>query len=185
MKIMRILYLLLALLVAGVVVWLVIELRRPAETDRVTVEDAKIRNIKRMAQLCNTEIYRDIPIKASIGKRHIVAVMSVRGSIAFNLDESDISLTGDTVNIRLPKENIEVLESTDPGSYRVIDTWNDNFLGSSYFTTSEENAIKEKYRKSMVAAMYRDGTVTRARAEAAENLASMVSAISDKPVVVK
>ncbi len=185
MKALRILYVCLALAVAGLLVWFVIAIKKSPDADRVKIKDSRVENIKSMADLCSMEIYRDIPIKASIGTRHLFARMSVRGSISYDLDAADIDTTGDTIVITLPKEKVEFLESTDPDSYQIIDVWNDHFLGSVEFTAAEENAIKEKYRQSLVNTLYRDGTVGRARKEATENLKSLASALYNQTVIVK
>lgn len=86
--------------------------------------------------------------------------------------------------MQLPPEKVEILESTDKDSYIVIDTWNDRFMGSGSFTTAEENKIKEKVKQNAIKSIYRKGYVKRARAEAAENLTAMLSALTSKPVVV-
>lgn len=184
MKLMNILYLLLALAATALTGWLVYAWSSAPDADRAKVEPAKIKNIQEMAQLCTTEIYEDVPIRGRIGTRHIFARMTVNGSISFPLDSTSIHTGHDTIVVTLPRERVEILESTVPGSYQVIDTWNDSFLGSSNFTTAEENKIKDMIRARLVQNLYRSGTVKRARADAAENLKSLISASTGRPVTV-
>ena len=66
----------------------------------------------------------------------------------------------------------------------MIDTWNDSFMGSSKFTTAEENAIKSKARLQFIRRIYAKGYVRRARAEAVANLRTLLSAATGRPVEV-
>ncbi|MDE7413230.1 MAG: DUF4230 domain-containing protein [Muribaculaceae bacterium] len=149
---------------------------RPAEeTPVATMEEAKIIDVRPMVKLCSVEVYEDVPVKGSIGSRHIFARASLRGSITFDLEKIRQQWSGDTLVVVLPPEIIDIYESTEPGSYKVIDTWNDKFLRSSNFTTDEENRIKrlavDQWRKSI----YKRGYVRRARKEAISNLGNMLA----------
>ncbi|MBD5370727.1 MAG: DUF4230 domain-containing protein [Bacteroides sp.] len=155
------------------------------EVEPVEMRDARITAIAPMLRLCSLEFTEDIPVKGNVGKRHLMGRATVRGSISFDLDSVASSMRGDTLVVTLPREIVEILESTDPGSYEVIDTWNDALFGSSRFTTAEENAIKEKARADFRRRLYSRGTVRRARAEAAANLRSLLAPMSGGPVTVE
>lgn len=172
---------LVLLLAAG---WLVYEWKTSPEVSRTTLQEARITDISPMLQLCSVEILEDLPVKASVGSRHIFAVMSVRGSISFDIDDLTLEGRGDTVFVTLPREIVDIRESTEPGSYKVIDTWNDRFLGSSRFTAAEENAAKAKVSENYRRSLYRRGYVARARKEAVANLSAMLGALTRKKVVV-
>lgn len=154
------------------------------EVSRVTLHEAKISDVSPMLRLCSVEIYDDVPIKGSIGPRHIFARVALNGSISFDLDNVNISESGDTLNVTLPREIVDVYESTAPGSYQVIDTWTDDFFGSANFTTEEENKIKGKVRDNYRRGIYAKGHVRRARKEAVENLTSLLSGLTGKTVIV-
>lgn len=184
MKYLNYLYGLLILLVIGGGIWAIVSWRNSEGADNVTINPAQVREIKQMASQCSMEVYDDVPIRASIGSRHMFARMSVKGSVNFNLDNADISLSGDTIFVKLPKEKIRVLESTDPDSYQVIDTWNTKLLGSDNFTADEENKIKEKIRQAWVKRIYANGTVRRARKEAKSNLQTLLQTAFGRTVIV-
>lgn len=166
--------------VAGLAIWL----KSSPETDSARIEDARIKDVRSLAQLCAMEIYEEIPIKAHIGTRHLFARQRLRGSISFDIDKLVIDASGDTVREALPPETVEIYESTEPDSYKVIDTWNTRFLGSDKFTAAEENSIKAKAREQWIKRQYASGTVRRARAEATVNLRDMLSTIYQKPAIV-
>ncbi len=150
----------------------------------VEMRPARVTDISPMLRLCTVEIFEDIPVKASIGTRHIFVRETVRGSISFDLDKIKTGEKGDTLVVTLPPEVIEVFESTEPESYQVIDSWNDRFLGSSNFTAKEENEIKSKVAGNFRKDVYRKGHVRRARAEAVRNLQPLIESASRRPVVV-
>ena len=164
-----------ALLIAGGIIWAVSwYANRKEEVPVAKIEPARILDIRPMVKLCTVEIYEDIPIKAHIGKRHIFAKAALRGNVSFDLEKTESHWRGDTLFVTLPPEKVEIYESTEPGSYKVIDTWNDRLLGSSNFTTAEENEIKRKVVDAWRDGIYSRGYVKRARREAAANLETML-----------
>nr|QIM10872.1 hypothetical protein Muribac1_0810 [uncultured Muribaculaceae bacterium] len=171
---------LIAAAVAGVVFWW----KSSPGVDRVTMENAKIKDITPMVRLLSTEFYEDVPLKASVGPRHFFGKMTVTGSIGFDLENVSQDMNGDTIIVALPREIITIRESTDPDSYRVIDTWTDKLFGSSNFTTAEVNQIKTKIIDSYRRKLYAEGTVTKARKEAVENLRRMLETVTRRPVIV-
>lgn len=85
---------------------------------------------------------------------------------------------------RLPREIVDIYESTDAGSYQVIDIWTDSFMGKPNITTAQENSIKSKVRDNYRKDIYRKGYVERARKDAAENLTSLLKGLTGKTVIV-
>ena len=154
------------------------------EASRVTLHEAKIKDVTPMLRLCTVEIYDDVPVKGTIGKRHIFARESLNGSISFDLENIEMVENGDTLNVTLPREIVEIYESTAPGAYQVIDTWTDELFGSSNFTVAEENSIKAKTRDDYRKEIYRKGYVERARKEAVANLTAMLGGVTGKTVIV-
>lgn len=168
-----------ALIAAAALWW-----RQSSEASHISSHDALISDIRSMVRLCTLDIYEDMPIKGSIGSKHLFGRVTVKGSVSFDLEGSVISERHDTIFVTLPPEIIDIYESTDPDSYKVIDTWNDNFFGSEHFTTAEENAIKSLVRDNFRRKIYRKGYVRRARADAVANLTAMLSAATGKIAIV-
>lgn len=173
-------FLALAIVVIGIAVYFFAS----PKVDNVTVHDAAIKNVQSLVRMQSMEIYDEVPVKGTIGSRHLVGRLRLRGNIGFDIDKIDGDFDADTVRITLPPEVIEVYESTDEGSYMVFDTWNDSFFGKSNFTTQEENSIKAKVKANWIKRLYANGTVERAREEAAENLKTMLEMTLRKPVFV-
>ncbi len=179
----RLLFLLIsvAVIVAGVMLYFRF---RDADAGKISLQEAKVAEIRTMSDLCTLEIYEDVPVKGHIGTKHFFARQTRKGQIMFPLDSLDIDMEADTIRIKLPKEKVEILESTDPSSFEVIDTWNTDLLGSSVLTNSEESYLKDQARKAAIKSLYTDGTIKRARREASSRLTDFIGMITGKPVVV-
>ncbi|MDE5789909.1 MAG: DUF4230 domain-containing protein [Muribaculaceae bacterium] len=153
----------------------VIWFTKPSEPVPVAkIEPARIIDVRPMVKLCSVEIYEDVPVKAKIGTRHLVARETLTGTISFDLEKIDQQWEGDTLVVTLPPEIVEIYESTDPGAYKVIDRWNDKILAGSNFTASEENKIKRQVVEAWRDSIYSRGYVKRAREEAVKNLETML-----------
>lgn len=152
--------------------------------DNIQLQRATARKVEDVVKLCSMEIYDEVPVKGSIGTRHLFGRMLLKASVNFDIANLHIDTSADTIRVTLPPEEVEVLESTDDNAYIIIDTWNTRFLGSTTFTADEENSIKAKVRHNWLRGIYRNGTVARARAEAVGNLTHMLSATLHRPVIV-
>lgn len=184
MRTFKIIVSLLCVVVVAAAAVYIVHSVRSGNDGPVKASPSKIAEISRVADLCTVEIYSDIPIKGRIGKKHIFARQTLSGNISFPIDSLSFRDSNDTTFVWLPKEKITLLESTDPKSFEIIDTWNDSFLGSGHFSAAEENSIKLKARSRAIERLYADGTVGRARREAVGRLQTMLHAIWQTPVVV-
>lgn len=163
----------------GVWIWM------SPKPERVKLSAARIENVRQMVQLSSMRIYEEIPVKGNVGKRHLVARLTLEGSIDFDLEKLHIEDAGDTLKVTLPPETVSLRESTRPGSYTVIDTWNDNFFRSGNISTQEENRMKALAIENARKGIYSKGLVRRARSEAVESVRSLLSAsLPGKTVIV-
>lgn len=181
MKAIKIIIVLVIIAVAGFVAY---KWYTAPEATNITLQEAKITDVTPMLRLCSVEIYDEVPVKGDIDNRHLFARVALNGSISFDLDSVKMTESGDTLSVTLPREIVDIYESTDAGAYQVIDTWCDSFLGSSNFTTAEENSIKSKVRDNYRKEIYQKGYVARARKEAVANLTSLLGGLTGKTVIV-
>lgn len=173
--------LLAALCVVGFLWWKASQ----AESTAHDIEPARIVDIRPVVKLCTVEINEDIPVKGKIGTKHIFARQTLTGTISFDLESIKEQWRGDTLIVHLPKERVEVYESTAPGSYKVIDTWNDQLFGSSNFSTAEENQVKEQARHEFISRLYGRGIIDQARKNAVDRLRAMLPPLTGgSPVLV-
>lgn len=111
-----------AVVVAAVVVlvcWLI-----PSHTpDNYQTRSSRIKSIRNMVELCTADIHEEMAIKDSVNGKWIVARQTIEGHIRFDLDSMKIEERGDTTIVFLPPERVDILESTTPGSYDVLDSW--------------------------------------------------------------
>lgn len=170
-----------AVVAVSMLVWMLIPSRK---SDPVAMTPARISDIATMVSLSTVDIYEEQPIIGRIGSKHLVARQTLTGSVSFDLEKLVVDTAGDTLRVILPPETVELYESTEPGSYVVIDTWNDRLLGSG-LTTREENAIKTKAMSMARKRIYAKGYVRRARAEAVANLAQLLRPLAaSRPVMI-
>lgn len=159
----------------------------PKKKEKVEVAPGKIHDIEAYVRLCSVDIYSEVPVLDTVNNKVIFGIQKQNGNISFDIEGLRADTIGDTVRVVLPKEIIEIYESTEPNSWEVIDTKNISTLGflkSSRLTADEENAVKRKIRLRTVNRLCKDGTVRRAREEAASNLKTLLEKVYRKPVTV-
>lgn len=182
---MKTLWKLIAIIVVLAAVGLGIWWYKSPKVEKDTMSDSKIENVKSMVRLSNLEIYEEIPVKGTIGHRHLVARLALEGSVDFDLEKLKYEEKGDTVIVVLPPETVTLRESTRRDAYTVLDTWNDNFFGSDNITAAEENKMKAKAIANAKNLIYKKGYVKQARADAVNSVKSLLSAtLPGKTVIV-
>ncbi|MDE6290204.1 MAG: hypothetical protein K2M16_01600 [Muribaculaceae bacterium] len=144
-------------------------------------------DVKEMVRLCSMEIYNEVPVLDTVNFKVMFAVQKQSGSISFDIEHLNIDDTGDTVRIQLPREIVDVKESTEKNSWQVIDTKAIGpmaILRSNKFTLEEENRVKAKLKANSIKRLYSNGTVRQARKDAVDNLTRLMEAAYRKPVIV-
>lgn len=158
--------------------------QRPEE---IEVMPSRPGDVKEMVRLCSMEIYNEVPVLDTVNFKVIFAVQKQSGSISFDIENLEIDDLGDTVRIQLPREIVEVNESTEKDSWEVIDTkaiGPMSILRSNKFTLEEENRVKSKLKAKAVRRLYANGTVKQARKDAVDNLTRLMQTVYRKPVIV-
>ncbi|MDE6417105.1 MAG: hypothetical protein K2K68_08790 [Duncaniella sp.] len=173
--------------IAAVILVVAIYFSLPSYKKTIEVGKGRIANIETMAQLCVIDLYNEVPILDTINDKVMFAIQKQRGSVSFDLENMHIDADGDTVKVTLSPEIIDIYEATEDNSWEVIDTKAIGTLAllkSDKFTDEEENALKANIREKTCKQLYHNGTIKRARAEAAENLRSLMEKVYRKPVKV-
>lgn len=171
--------------VVAAALYLYFSLSSPKKT--IDVDKGKVSRIETMARLCTVDIYSEVTVLDTINDKVMFAIQKQKGSVSFDLEKLKVDADGDTVQITLPPEIVELYESTDKNSWEVIDTKAIGRMAmfrSDKFTIAEENAVKAKIKEKSTKLLYRNGTIERARAEGARNLQSLMEMVYDKPVLV-
>lgn len=154
--------------VAGATYWWTESRHVTADTIPATVED-----VKGMVKLCALEINDEVPMRDSINGKWIFAKGKLNGYVRFDLEQLRYEQTGDTLVVYLPPESVDIYESTEPGAYRVFDSWDNTLLGRGELTTAEENILKQRLKSRYIADIYRKGYVKHARKSAVETLSQL------------
>lgn len=190
-KIWRYLLATAILAVIGIALWLWWRADSAETGDKVTPEPARMVDLKAVADLCGMEIYREETVLDTINDKVIFGIWKLNGRILFDVEGlpgqiavADATASTDTIYVRLPKERVELLESTAPGAWRVVDTYSLRLFGNDRLTPGEENAVKRKALARVRNGLYKDGTVDRARREASGTLTRLLTPLAGRPVVV-
>ena len=190
-KIWRLLLLTAVIIIAGFVVWMIWDARRGGEnSEKIDVAPARMVDLREVADLCGMEIYREETLLDTLHGKVIFAIWKLQGRILFDVEGLPSQLRvaeeedADTLRIHLPRERIELLEAASPGAWRVVDTHSLTLFGSGRLTPEEENMVKRRGLERVRKSLYRDGTVERARREAAATIRRIVEPIAGRHVEV-
>ncbi len=158
--------------------------KTPVDTRHITMTPARVKQISDMLELCTLDIYEETGINDTINGKGLFAIQRLRGSVSFDLNGLRVDSVGvDSIRVYLPAEKVELLESTEPGAYRVVDVWNVKYpLLATNLTVAEENALKRRASERVKDLAYRRGYVKKARASAVESLRKMYSLLPDVAV---
>lgn len=180
MKLIRNLIILAILAAAGVAVYFCLH----TTNKTIEVSPGKINSIETMAELCTIELYNEVPVKDTVNNKVLFGIQKQRGKVSFDLEKLQVDSTGDTIRVILPPEIVEVNEATEDNSWQVIDSKGLSLFTSNKLTAEEENLIKSKIRRNSINALYKNGTIERARAEGVKNLQTLMEKVYRKPVSV-
>ncbi|MDE6511424.1 MAG: hypothetical protein K2L00_04975 [Muribaculaceae bacterium] len=155
--------------------------------DEIEVLPSRPGNVKEMVRLCSMEIYNEVPVLDTVNFKVIFAIQKQSGSISFDVEHLIVDDSGDTVRIQLPREIVEVNESSEKNSWQVMDTKAIGpmaILRSNKFSLEEENRVKAKLKANSIKRLYSNGTVRQARKDAVDNLTRLMETAYRKPVIV-
>lgn len=158
----------------------------PAASTKMTLTPARIKSLTEMARLTSLEIDEETGINDTINGKGIFAIVRLKGTVSFDIDHLRIDSIGeDSLRVYLPAEKLELLESTAPESYRVIDVWNVKHpLFPANITAAEENTVKRRMIARREQMAYQKGHVRRARENALSSLRQLYSSLPGMTVEV-
>lgn len=165
--------------VLGVATFALWKIFTPAgEAGEFKTQDARIKSIRQMVDLCIADIHEEWAIKDSINGKWIVVRQTIEGRVRFDLDSLRTENRGDTLLVYLPAERVEIYENASPGAYEVLDSWDGrNLIFERTLTTAEENRLKERWQRKARMRIYARGYVKDARANAVKSLAPLLNAM--------
>lgn len=184
------LILILVLVVVAIITIVVVRIVTPSEAPHYKTEEARIKNISQMVELCTADIHEEWAVKDSINGKWIVARQTIEGRIRFDLDSLHMESRGDTTIVYLPAERVDILEDASPGAYEVLDAWDGrNLVFTRTLTAAEENELKTRWQHRARARIYHRGYVKDARANAVKSLTPLLNAMrgpegTDAPILI-
>ncbi|MDE5887345.1 MAG: DUF4230 domain-containing protein [Muribaculaceae bacterium] len=182
MKILKYILPVLIMAAVGIAIWIWLPENKP--DDGIRLQQARIKSISSMIELCTLDVHEEMAIKDSINGKWIVARQTIEGRVRFNLDSLKVEERGDTLVVMLPPERVDILEGAESDSYQVLDTWDGTRnLFPRTMTAAEENAIKRRWQKKARERIYERGYVKMAREDAKKTLISLFEA-TGQPIII-
>lgn len=177
-------------LIGGIVILLLIvigtSVYKRMNTTSISTLSAKVEEIRQAVKLSALDITTEEIFRDTINNKGVVSRVKVEVHISFDIEDIPMTEQGDTLFVQLPREIIEVYESSDNG-YQVLDVWSvwfpENFADVT-LTSDEENRVKRRLRQKIEREMYTKGYVKRARENAVNSLAALFSRFRDHIVIV-
>ena len=176
----RFIIILVILATGGLLYWY---FTRPAEPEEYATDRARLKSVKEMAELATLDFHEEIAVKDNADGKWVVARMTVEGSVKYDMEKVSLDNHGDTLTLHLPAEKFEILESTSPASYVVIDTWDaERPVFGRKLSAAEENAIKQRARNRLESTLRKRGYVERARNNASATLTPLLRRLAPDSV---
>ncbi len=174
---------LLLLVAGGYIYWF---MTRPVEEEPIySTKPASLKEIKEMARLATLDFHEEIAVKDQVDGKWIVARMTVEGSVKYDLDSLSLVQRPDTLILNVPAERFEILESTAPSSYEVLDTWDsERPVFGRKLTAAEENAVKKRAASRLENTLRSRGYVNRARENARSVLTPLLRRLAPDSLTV-
>lgn len=161
-------------------------LSKKKNTSSVTTLSAKVDEIRQAVQLSTLDITTEEIVKDSINNKGVVLRIKANVFIRFDFENIPMLEKGDTLYIQLPRESIDIYESSRDG-YQVLDVWLLSLPNEPVpvpLSSAEENTVKQKARKHIENQMYEKGYVKRARENAVHSLTALFSRFKDHIVII-
>lgn len=174
------------LIILALLVWIGKTVLKKTGTSSVRTLAAKVETIKQSVKLSTLDITSEEIYKDTIGSKGVVMRIKANVRIGFDLENIPTSVRGDTLYVQLPREIIDIYESSSDG-YQVLDVWYlplPNEPAPITLTTAEENLVKQQIKRQITNQMYEKGYVRRARENAARSLSVLFSKFKDHIIII-
>ncbi len=167
---------LLVVIIVAITAGIIIYFNSQSTEPEYKTEDARIKSVTNMVDLCTADFHEELTIKDSINGKWIVARQTIEGHIRFNIDSLKTETRGDTLIVFLPPERVDILEMASPEAYAVLDYWDgSNPVFQRTLTANEENIIKKRWQSKARKRVYNRGYVRDARKNAIEILSQFLN----------
>lgn len=149
---------------------------RPSTSDILLTasEDAR-----EMVRLTSLEGERIVPVTYKNGGIAAFGIGYYRTRITFDVGQMEHLIIGDTLYLRMPEPQIQILENQQQG-FRILDVWGENILTrfqGAHLSLESENQMKEKAMKTLKSELLRDGSIERAKHQASDMILKMFTLI--------
>lgn len=150
-----------------------------AELSAPTILLSASSDAREIVRLTSLEGERVIPVTFKKGGIGAFGIGHYRTRISFDVEQMDQAIVGDTLYLRMPETQVQILEDQQQG-FRVLDVWGENILTrfqGPKLSVEDENQMKAKAMKTLRAELHKDGSLDRAKKQATDMILNMFSLI--------
>lgn len=134
---------------------------------------------KSLVRVSTIEGERTVPVSYRHNGKAAFGIGHYRVRIGFDIEQMPYAISDDTLFLRLPAPQVQILEHEDYG-FRVLDVWGEDFitrLMGQGLTVEEENAMKRQAIATLHKELREEGQLERAKQEVTDLLLNMYSVI--------
>lgn len=150
-----------------------------ADSSTSTILLSASSDAKEMVRLTSLEGEQVVPVTFRKGGIGAFGIGHYRTRISFDIEQMDHAIIGDTLYLRLPEPQIQILEDQQQG-FRVLDVWGENIitrLQGPKLSVEDENQMKAKAIKILTAELRNNGSLDKAKDQATEMIHKMFNLI--------
>lgn len=176
------------LVVVLVLVLLVVNhLTPPEQRNNNEIYPSVVRDIKELLRVTTLEGDRTVPVTLEENGVGAFAIGSYKVRISYDVEQLETYQMGDTLLVRLPQEEIKILENDQVG-FRVIDVWGTTLwkrLSGPQLSLEQENRMRTMAADQLRKELARDGSVQKARTQAIHAVSDMLSLVPGTVLVLE
>lgn len=180
-KVIQILVIALLLTIGGVLIFRSCRANDP--TPKIFLSaSSDIREIVRVTSLEGEQV---APVTYHKGSVSAIGVGYYHTRIYFDVEEMEQVIIGDTLYLRLPKPQIQILENQEQG-FKVMDVWGETIfarLKGPSLTVEDENEMKAQAMNNLRAELRADGSLDKAKSQATKMILNMFSLIPGTVII--
>ena len=177
----------IVLFVVALSAFFIVKHRTTGHQNSEAVYASMIKDIKELIRVTTLEGDRMIPVTLEDKGVGAFALGSYKVRISYNVEALETYQLGDTLLVRLPREEVTILENDRVG-FRVIDVWGTTVwsrLRGVTLTLEQENRMREIAKSRLRKDLQRDGSIQEARNNAIHAVSDMLSVVPGTVIVLE
>lgn len=172
--------------VIALLLWLLQSLSGREERSSNRLLYSAVTDIRSIVRVTSMEGVRSVPVEYSEDGIGAFGVGTYRFRISYDVEKLESYIQGDTLVVRLPREQVTILEDETAG-FKVLDIWGTNVLkrlSGPKLTIQAENKMRSKAMAQVRSDLNNEGVPAKARSHAISLIGEMLSLVPGTVIVI-